>query len=256
MTLLACVGLRRQFGKLRAVNGVDLVLRAGARHALIGPNGAGKSTLFRLLAGALPPSGGRILLDDREITPLGEASRARLGIGQTFQHSSLFLSMSVAENVQLAAQRSLGCAWWPLPRRSRAVDERVQKLLGEVGLQERRAHTVAALSHGERRQLELALALAARPRVLLLDEPAAGLSPAETARLAQLIATLSPQVALLFVEHDLDLVFSLATQVTVLHLGCVLMSGSPEQVRDSSEVQAAYLGTERRQPLFVCEERS
>jgi branched-chain amino acid transport system ATP-binding protein len=248
---LSCAGLRREFGAVRAVDGVDLSLPGGARHALIGPNGAGKSTLFRLLAGGLRPSAGRISLGGADVTRMSEARRARLGIGQTFQHSSLFLSMTAGENVALAAERAQGRPWWPLPRALAARRERVDELLDEVGLAGRSASPVMALSHGERRQLEIAVALATRPRVLLLDEPAAGLSPAESARLADLVRRLPADVSLLFVEHDLDLVFRLATRVTVMHLGAVLMSGSPEEVRVNPEVQAAYLGSGRRQDLFL-----
>jgi len=248
---LSCAGLSREFGAVRAVDGVDLTLPAGARHALIGPNGAGKSTIFRLLAGGLRPGAGRIWLDGADITRSSEARRARLGIGQTFQHSSLFLSMSAGDNIALAARRRLGRPWWPLPTSGRAERERADQLLAEVGLAGRAAAPVALLSHGERRQLELAVALASRPRVLLLDEPAAGLSPAESARLAALVGELPADVALLFVEHDLDLVFRLATRVTVMHLGRVLVSGTPAEVRGSAEVQAAYLGTGAREDLFT-----
>jgi branched-chain amino acid transport system ATP-binding protein len=251
---LACAGLRREFGAVRAVDGVDMSLPAGARHALIGPNGAGKSTLFRLLAGGLRPSAGQIWLDGADVTRSAEARRARLGIGQTFQHSSLFLSMTAGDNVALAAQRG-DRSWWPLPRRRPALRDRVDQLLAEIGLSGRAAAPVTSLSHGERRQLEVAVALASRPRVLLLDEPAAGLSPAESARLAELIHRLPAEVSLLFVEHDLDLVFRLATRVTVMHLGAVLISGSPEEVRSSAAVQAAYLGTGSRADLFVRPEK-
>ena len=251
---LSCAGLRCEFGAVRAVDGVDLALPAGARHALIGPNGAGKSTLFRLLAGGLSPSAGRIWLDGADVTRMGSARRARLGIGQTFQHSSLFLSMSAGDNVALAAART-DRPWWPLPRARPELRARVDQLLAEVGLEGRAAAPVTSLSHGERRQLEVAVALAARPRVLLLDEPAAGLSPAESARLAELIHRLPAEISLLFVEHDLDLVFRLATRVTVMHLGAVLMSGSPEEVRGSAAVQAAYLGTGRRADLFLAPEQ-
>jgi branched-chain amino acid transport system ATP-binding protein len=251
--VLSCTGLARAFGALRAVDGVDLSLPAGARHALIGPNGAGKSTLFQLLAGGLRPSAGRVWLDGRDVTRMSDARRARLGIGQTFQHASLFLSMTVADNVALAARRAMGRPWSPVPRPSPALDERVEQLLASVGLEGRRALPVGALSHGECRQLELAVALATAPRVLLLDEPAAGMSPAETLRLAELIQKLPAAITLLFVEHDLDLVFRLATRVTVLHLGKVLLSGTPEQVQESSQVQEAYLGTGRRADLFLSE---
>jgi branched-chain amino acid transport system ATP-binding protein len=249
--VLACSGLVRTFGALRAVDGVELQVPAGARHALIGPNGAGKSTLFQLLAGGLRPTAGRVWLDGRDVTRLADARRARAGLGQMFQHSSLFLSMTVAENVELAAQRTLGRAWSPVPRRRPALDQRVDQLLADVGLGDRRGAHVGALSHGEGRQLELAVALAAAPRVLLLDEPAAGLSPSESERFAQLIQQLPAAITVLFVEHDLDLVFRLATRVTVLHLGKVLVSGSPDEVRGSTEVQEAYLGTGRRADLFT-----
>jgi branched-chain amino acid transport system ATP-binding protein len=251
--VLSCSGLVRTFGALRAVDGIDLSLPAGARHALIGPNGAGKSTLFHLLAGGLRPSAGQVWLDGRDVTRMSDARRARLGIGQMFQHSSLFLSMTAAENVTLAAERILGRPWSPVPRSGRALGERVEQLLADVNLTGRRTVPVAALSHGECRQLELAIALATAPRVLLLDEPAAGMSPAESERLAELIHRLPAAITLLFVEHDLDLVFRLATRVTVLHLGKVLLSGTPEQVRGSAEVQEAYLGTGRREDLFLAE---
>jgi branched-chain amino acid transport system ATP-binding protein len=251
--VLAVAGLQRHFGAVRAVDGVDLALPAGARHALIGPNGAGKSTLFRLITGGLRPGAGRIQLDGRDVTALPEAGRARLGIGQTFQHSSLFFSMTVAENVALAAQLALGRPWWPLPGDRPAVRRRVAELLAEVGLADRRGMTVAALAHGERRQLEVAVALATGPRLLLLDEPAAGMSPAESERLAALVQRLPPEITVLFVEHDLDLVFRLASRVTVLYLGRVLFTGTPEEVRQSPAVQEAYLGTGRRAELFLAE---
>jgi branched-chain amino acid transport system ATP-binding protein len=249
--VLACTGLARAFGALRAVDGVDLALPAGARHALIGPNGAGKSTLFRLLTGGLRPSAGRVWLDGRDVTRMSDARRARLGIGQTFQHSSLFLSMTAAENVALAVERALGRPWSPLPRQPAALRRRIDQLLADVDLLARRDVAVSALSHGECRQLELAVALAVAPRVLLLDEPAAGMSPAETERLAALIHQLPAEITLLFVEHDLDLVFRLATRVTVLHLGKVLLSATPDEVQGSAEVQEAYLGTGRRADLFL-----
>jgi branched-chain amino acid transport system ATP-binding protein len=249
--VLSCSGLVRTFGALRAVDGVDLALPAGARHALIGPNGAGKSTLFQLLAGGLSPTAGRVSLDGRDVTRLSDARRARRGLGQTFQHSSLFPSMTAAENVALAAERALGAPWSPLPRHRPALAEGIDRLLADVDLLSRRDVPVAALSHGECRQLELAVALATAPRVLLLDEPAAGMSPAESERLAALIHRLPSEITLLFVEHDLDLVFRLATRVTVLHLGKVLVYGSPEEVRGSREVQEAYLGTGRREDLFL-----
>jgi branched-chain amino acid transport system ATP-binding protein len=251
--ILSCAGLVRTFGALRAVDGVELTVPVGARHALIGPNGAGKSTLFRLLAGGLAPTDGRVWLAGRDVTRMSDAGRARLGVGQTFQHSSLFPSMTAAENVTLAAERVLGRPWSPWPRPHPALRERVEQLLADVDLADRRDMPVAALSHGECRQLELAVALATAPCVLLLDEPAAGMSPAESERFAALVHRLPAELAILFVEHDLDLVFRLATRVTVLHLGKVLLSGAPEEVRQSPAVQEAYLGTGRREDLFLAD---
>jgi branched-chain amino acid transport system ATP-binding protein len=249
MTALSCHSVSRTFGALRAVDGVDLEVQAGARHALIGPNGAGKTTLFRLITGLLRVSGGRVSFAGRDITRLSEVRRARLGIGQTFQHASLFGSMTTAENVALAVRRRSV----PVPVRERAVWARVDELLAQVGLAGRSRVAATALSHGERKQLEVALALACRPQVLLMDEPAAGMSTAERARLAELVRALPESVTVLFVEHDLDLVFDLATEVTVLSLGRVLLTGTPGEVRSSPEVRAAYLGTARDEPLFLGE---
>jgi branched-chain amino acid transport system ATP-binding protein len=248
--VLRCEGVRRAFGALSAVDGVDLKVTGGARHALIGPNGAGKSTLLRLIAGGLRVSGGRIQLDGRDVTGVPEARRARLGVGQTFQHSSLFPTLTAADNVALAVQRRRGRPWLPVPYRG-AWGTRVTELLALVGLGDRAHHRVDTLSYAECRGLEVAVALAAEPRILLLDEPAAGMSAAATARLLDLLRALPADITLLFVEHDLDLVFDLATHVTVLHLGQVLTSGSPAEVRHNDDVQQAYLGTSRSGELFI-----
>ncbi|MGY1812570.1 ABC transporter ATP-binding protein [Blastococcus sp. SYSU D00820] len=249
--LLELDGVTRQFGALKAVDGVDLQVPAGARHALIGPNGAGKSTLFKLVTGAMPVSSGTVSLDGKDITRLSEAQRARRGISQTLQHSSLFLSQTVERNVLMAAQRQAGGARHSLvPRRQKAARDRARQLLSDVGLAQRADSLVSALSHGERRQVEVAVALACEPRLLLLDEPAAGMSPAESARLVGLLKALPESVTLVIVEHDLDVVFALATSVTVLHLGKLLLTGSPDEVRASSAVQEAYLGS-GRESLFL-----
>lgn len=248
---LSCRAVSRRFGALRAVDRVDLEVRPGARHALIGPNGAGKTTLFRLISGLLRPSAGRVELGGRDVTRSSEVRRARLGVGQTLQHASLFGSMSAAENVALAVRRHGRGMIAPVPRRERAVWSTVDELLAQVGLADRGGIAAAALAHGERKQLEVALALACRPRVLLMDEPAAGMSSAERARLATLVRELPESVTVLFVEHDLDLVFELAEEVTVLSLGRVLLTGTPEEVRASAEVHEAYLGSSRDEPLFL-----
>jgi len=241
MSLLELRDVGMAFGGLRAVDGVDLDLEQGDRHGLIGPNGAGKSTLFRLVAGGLRPTTGRISYGGRDITRLARHKRARLGIGQTFQHSSLFGGLSCRENVQLALQRAPGGG-------SRGA---AGEALERFSLAERAHAPAATLSHGERRRLELALALVTEPSLLLLDEPAAGMSAAETERFAEMLAALPAALTILLIEHDLDLVFRATRTVTVLHLGKVIASGSPEQVRADDEVQSVYIGGRPDRELFV-----
>jgi branched-chain amino acid transport system ATP-binding protein len=241
MSVLELRDVSVAFGGLRAVDGVDLDLGEGDRHGLIGPNGAGKSTLFRLVAGGLRPTAGRIAFDGQDITRLARHKRARLGIGQTFQHSSLFGGLSCRENVQLALQRAGG------GRSPGAADDALERfsLAGRANV------PAAALSHGEARQLELALALVTEPRLLLLDEPAAGLSSEETERFAEMLAALPPALTILLIEHDLDLVFQETRTVTVLHLGRIIASGTPEQIRANDEVHSVYIGGKSEEELFV-----
>jgi branched-chain amino acid transport system ATP-binding protein len=249
--LLELRSVSRVFGGLRAVDGVDLRLEPGARHGLIGPNGAGKSTLFKLILGAERVSEGQVHFDDREITNLPEHRRVRLGIAQTFQHSSVFAPLTCADNVRLALQRRTGEARRLFGRRSAGLGHEAGDLLARVGLDGCGPRLAASLSHGERRQLEVAIALAAQPRLLLLDEPAAGMSPAETERLAAVIEALDPEIAVLIVEHDLDFVFRVVRDVSVLHLGAVLMTGPAAQVRASDEVARVYLGGASVDDLFL-----
>ena len=251
--LLELEGVTRAYGGLRAVDSVDLRLDAGARHGLIGPNGAGKSTLFKLILGAEPVSSGQLRFDGRDITGVPEHQRVRLGIAQTFQHSSLFAALTARDNVLLALQRRTGDARRIFGGRPRALVNEAEALLARVGLEGSGARPAAALSHGEQRQLEVALALAARPRLLLLDEPAAGMSPAETERLATIIEGLDPELALLIVEHDLDFVFRITRDVSVLHLGSLLMTGPAEDVRASEEVARVYLGGASVDDIFIDE---
>jgi branched-chain amino acid transport system ATP-binding protein len=251
MTVLHCAGLSRSFGALKAVQEVDLEVGAGSRHALIGPNGAGKSTLFKLITGTLRADAGTVTLEGRAVTELSEVRRSRIGMSQTMQHASLFASMTARETVALGLQRHDGSRVVAFPRPRGALRDKADELLVAVGLGERAEVPVPSLSHGERKQLEVALALACRPRLLLLDEPAAGMSPAERARLVQLLRTLPTRITLLFVEHDLDLVFALADRVSVLHLGRMLLTGTPDEVRTSEDVRAAYLGSARREELFL-----
>uniref|UniRef100_A0AAU2K1Y5 ABC transporter ATP-binding protein n=1 Tax=Streptomyces sp. NBC_00049 TaxID=2903617 RepID=A0AAU2K1Y5_9ACTN len=243
--LLELRQVSRHFGSFKALDEVSLTVRAGARHAIIGPNGAGKSTLFGLISGTLPVTAGSILVDGQDVTRLPVNRRVGLGVAATFQHSSLFLRETVLENVLLALLLRAGGVLGGWRRAAARPKETAQAraLLEQVGLPTRHDLAAAELSHGERRQLEVAVALATDPRLLLLDEPAAGMSPAETARLTELIAALPGEVTVLLVEHDLDMVFGLADTVTVMHLGRHLKTGAPDEVRASAEVQSAYLGT-------------
>ena len=250
---LELTGVSRHYGSLRAVDDVSFPVVPGARHAVIGPNGAGKSTLFGVVAGTIRPSAGRVVIDGRDVTGLSEPRRAARGVAKTFQHSSLFLGMTCADNVAVAVQRRAGLGFSMLrsTRGLRQVTDPTGELLERVGLPDRADVPAAALSHGERRQLEVALALATEPRLLLLDEPTAGMSAAESDRFSALVEALPTQMTVLLIEHDLDVVFRLATHVTVLHVGRVLADGSPDQVRASAEVQEAYLGAANSAELFL-----
>ncbi|GAA2632024.1 ABC transporter ATP-binding protein [Dactylosporangium fulvum] len=233
--LLVVEGLGRRYGDLAALDGVGLRVEAGARHALIGPNGAGKSTLLNLVAGSLRPSAGRIHFAGRDVTGMAPARRARLGIGRTHQHPAVWSSLSALDNVLVAGRRP----WGRLRAGGRA---RALELLASVGLDAATGTLAGSLSHGQRRQLELAMALAGEPRLLLLDEPAAGLAPPEVELLAGLLAALPDTVAVLLVEHHLDLVYGFADQVTVLHSGKHVHTGTVPETRSSPEVAAAYAG--------------
>jgi branched-chain amino acid transport system ATP-binding protein len=251
--VLECTGVTKRFGQLAAVEDVSLTVEQGARHALIGPNGAGKSTFFNLLSGTLTPTSGRILFNGRDVTDTSDARRSRAGLAKTFQHSSLFLSLSVADNVAIAAQRVSGDGMRlrRSARRCPEVDVCVDRCLEQTGLTARAGSRVSDLSHGERRQLEVAVALATEPTLLLLDEPTAGMSAAESDRFAQLVESLPGEVTVLLIEHDLDVVFRLADRISVLHLGRLLADGPPDQIRADERVQAAYLGTGATEELFL-----
>lgn len=248
-------GVSLHYGSLRAVDDVSFALRSGERHALIGPNGAGKSTLLAVIAGSLRSTRGRILVAGQDVTRSSEHRRARLGVAKTFQHSSVFLGLSVLDNVALAAQPELGLGrrWFSSARRFGQLWQRAYECLDAVDLGDRAQDLARSLSHGERRQLEVAVALAGRPRLLLLDEPTAGMSAAESASFVRLVRSLPEQVTVLLIEHDLDVVFQLATVVSVLHLGRLIASGPPEQVRESDAVQEAYLGAAQVGDLFMDE---
>jgi len=250
--LLELGGLVRRFGGFCAVDDVSLSVPQGARLGVIGPNGAGKSTLFKLISGGLKPTSGHVRFAGEDVTARSEDRRARLGVAQTFQHSSLFLSFACREAVELVLQRRDGSGVRLRRRRAGSVAQ-ADEILERVGLGERRAAVTSSLSHGERRQLEIAVALAAEPRLLLLDEPSAGMSPAETRRLAELVATLPGELSVILVEHDLEFVFGVVRDVAVMHLGKLIAQGSAEEIRASEEVERVYLGAAAADELFIDE---
>ena len=233
-----------EFGALRAVDGVSLSVRAGERRAIIGPNGAGKTTLFNAIAGEQRASAGAVLFAGRDITRLSTHSRAALGIGRTFQITTLFAGLSVEENVRLAVRglsaRKFSLLGSDVP--DAAEREAIETALHGCGLAPRRSSLTRTLSYGEQRQLELAMALVGRPKLLLLDEPAAGLSPAERVHMAGVIRSLSRELTVVLIEHDMDLALGLVDHVTCLHYGKVLVEGSPDEIRGNDLVQEIYLG--------------
>jgi branched-chain amino acid transport system ATP-binding protein len=237
-------GISKTFGGLLAVDAVALSVAAGERRALIGPNGAGKTTLFNVIAGALPPTSGRIRLFGDDVTGISQHRRAALGLARTFQITNLFPMLTVIDNVRLAAQALTRRKFSMLRavKRDRTLEASARAALDAVGLTDRAGRQVRHLSHGEQRQLEIALALACRPRVLLLDEPAAGLSHAESQMMLALLRRLDPEITLLIIEHDMDIALEIAQQVTVLHYGRVIADGSCEHVKTHPTVREIYLG--------------
>jgi branched-chain amino acid transport system ATP-binding protein len=244
-SLLALEGLTRRFGALAAVSDVSLEIAARERRAIIGPNGAGKTTLFNLITGHLAPSAGRILLGGESITGLAPHAVARRGLARSFQRNNLFPRLSVGENLRLAAAADGHGSWNLLGRVDslRAPLARARETAEAVGLAERLDVPAGALSYGEQRQLEVGLALATRPRLLLLDEPTAGMSPEETLRMTRMLEGLPREITLLIIEHDMDVVASLADHVTVLHYGEVLTEGSFAHVKADPRVYEVYLGS-------------
>jgi branched-chain amino acid transport system ATP-binding protein len=245
MSQLAVEQLRKNFGGIAALTGVSLSIQSGERQAIIGPNGAGKSTLFNVIAGELAPTEGKVYLDNEDVTGLSVYQRANLGLGHTFQRNNLFLGLTAFENVRLAVQHHRGITRHLFRPASHfeAVGHEADQILARVGLLDQRDEVVSRLAYGQQRALEVALALAIDPTVLLLDEPTAGMSPAETKDMVTLIESLPRSLTMLIVEHDMDVVFSLADRITVLHYGQVISSGSPDEVRGDPLVKEIYLGT-------------
>ena len=242
--LLELDGLTRYFGALGALNGVSLHLAPRERRAIIGPNGAGKTTLFNVITGHLAPSHGRVLFDGRDITGLPPHRVAQHGIARSFQRTNLFPRLTVLENLRLAAAAD-GRGSYSLfgsVARLTAPLARAREVAEAVGLAERLGDEVGRLSYGEQRQLEVGVALATRPQLLLLDEPTAGMSPEETQRMTRLLAAVPREVTILIIEHDMDVVFSIADRISVLHYGEVLVDGTPDAVRTDPRVYEVYLG--------------
>ncbi len=244
LNLLRLDNLCKSFGSLVVTKDVSLTVDSGERHALIGPNGAGKTSLVHQIAGQLRPTSGRILFCEQDITGARPDAIGQLGIGRTFQKNNLFRQLSMRENVRLALQAKRG-DWYaflrPASANRKLLDE-VDAILAQVRLTEGHDRLVANLSYGEQRQLEVALALASQPKLLLLDEPTSGMSPAETERMIDLVRSLPAELGVLLIEHDMKVVFSLAHTITVLYYGEVLATGKPDAIRDNPRVREVYLG--------------
>ncbi|HEX4798473.1 MAG TPA: ABC transporter ATP-binding protein [Burkholderiales bacterium] len=244
--LLEVRGLTKNFGALLASDGIDLDVREGETHAIIGPNGAGKTTLIGQLAGDLLPDRGRVRFAGEDITALSAPARSRKGFARSFQITSIYADFTALENVMLAVQAHSGSSFrfWNPARAERALQEPARRVLEEVGLGARAGVPGGSLAHGEQRQLEVAMALATRPRLMLLDEPVAGMGAEETQRMIGLISTLKGGKTIILVEHDMDAVFSLADRVSVLVYGRIIATGTPAEIRANTEVRRAYLGEE------------
>ena len=245
--LLAVRGLIKHFGGLLASDGIDLDVAPGETHAIIGPNGAGKTTFIGQLAGDLRPDAGSIRFADHDVTRLDTPHRARRGLARSFQVTSIFRDFSALDNVALAVQAHAGSsfAFWRRARVEPAFRDPARAALESVGLGGR-AHVLAAsLAHGEQRQLEIAMALATRPRLLLLDEPVAGMGPEESQTMVRFLGTLKGRMTIVLVEHDMDAVFTLADRISVLVYGRIIATGTPGEVRGNEAVRRAYLGEDQ-----------
>jgi branched-chain amino acid transport system ATP-binding protein len=246
MEVLRIEGLTKHFGGLQVLRGVSMAVSRGERVAIIGPNGAGKTTLLSTIAGVQRPSGGRLSMFGRDVTALPADQRARLGLGCSFQINRLFFGLTVLDNAMLALHGVRPSRYWLVgrPRTYAATLHEAQRLLESVELWQRRGEPVAALAYGEQRKLEIVLGLASRPKLLVLDEPTAGLAPTEIAPFLETIKGLAADTTVLFTSHDMDVVFDLADRLVVLSFGEIIADGPPEQIRNDPKVQAIYLGAE------------
>ena len=243
---LQCESLTKRFGGLEAVKEVNLRVDAGERRAIIGPNGAGKTTLFSLISGLYPVTSGSIRIFGQDITHLPSHRRTHLGLGRTFQITNLFPTLSVIDNLVMAAIGLKGMKFQMVRPLStyRELYERAGEVLESVGMAEKRWEVAKNLSYGEQRQIEVSLALISNPGVLLLDEPTAGLSPADSAMMTEMIHGLDPKITILLIEHNMDVALQVADRITVLHQGGVFAEGSPTEIRNNTRVQEIYFGTE------------
>ena len=246
--VLRADNLRKSFGSLRVTDDVSLCLPAGRRHGLIGPNGAGKTTLFNLITGEVKADAGAVYVGGRDLSGASADRRARAGLARSFQRNNLFSGLTVGENLALACalKQRIGHVFWRRASGFTALRAEAEEHAARLGLADRLTELVGNLGYGTQRQLEIGLALLQEPLVLLLDEPTAGMSPNETAAMVALLAALPATLALLVIEHDMDVVFELAERVTVLDYGRVLIEGAPAEVRRSAEVQRRYLGAAGR----------
>jgi len=244
--LLQIEGLAKSFGALRATDDLSLEVTEGEIHALIGPNGAGKTTLINQLSGEIGPDAGRIVFDGRDITAMPAHERPHAGLVRSFQITSVFPEFTALENVALSAQARTGHSFhfFAPVAKDRTLNEIASKALSDVDLADQAGRPAHALSHGQQRRLELAMALVLQPRLLLLDEPMAGMGPDESAFVVDVLAKLRGQVTMLLIEHDMDAVFALADRITVLVYGRAIASGSPADIRENPAVREAYLGDE------------
>ncbi len=246
MPILETIGLEKRFGGIVAAHDVSLSIEKGARHALIGPNGAGKTTVINLLTGVLRPTAGSIILDGKDITAVVPHQRVRLGMARTFQINQLFLDLTPLESIgqAISERMGVGAQWWRVPGSKSVVTDEIAEILQRFRLTDVMHARTAILPYGKQRLLEIALAFACRPQVLLLDEPAAGVPDAERQELLATIAELPAEVTVVLIEHDMDLVFSFADRISVLVNGGLLLDGAPEEVARDPRVKAVYLGEE------------
>ena len=244
--LLAIRGLDKRFGGIIATDRVTLEVAAGEIHALIGPNGAGKTTLIAQISGSLAPDTGQIVFAGADITKLAQHDRVRAGLARSYQITSIFRKFTVAENLALAVQARSGSSfsfWRPVGVETALVDE-ARQIATQIGLQDRLGSVAGTLSHGEQRSLEVGLALATNPKLVLLDEPTAGMGPDESHRMIDFIGRIRERLTVLLVEHDMDAVFRLADRISVLVNGAIIATGTPAEIRSTPEVKRAYLGEE------------